>query len=222
MSSTSSIPERRHRAWAVLAVSLTAAIGAAALLGAAPSVAAPRAERYVAPPPDTSWSNRVQSSGSFGQGEAMQAHRAGVREWGGERLASIEGPNGTLLLRPNGEWVAIVDAQGEALVRWDPPYGWAFPLEVGKSWTRASTMLQRGGGEQRFTADCRVEAHGDVTVPAGTIAAFRVDCRTTAGVDSETWFAPQLGIFVRHVVTRTAASGGEGRQVTELASHSGR
>lgn len=144
----------------------------------------------------------------------------GERMWQGQKLNAYESQDLTLLARPTGDWVAQVKGD-TPMVSWDPPVTWNWPLEVGKTGTRSFRVTlhwtkQTIPVEDRWT----VEAYEDVTVPAGTFKAFRVRTTDNMGNDNVNWFSPELGIFVKSSLKRSAKhSAGAGTREIELVSH---
>ncbi len=113
------------------------------------------------------------------------------------------------------------------------PFSW--PLWVGKSWVVAYSHADFVIG--RFwpsaKADIRVAALEDVTVPAGTLRAFRIECKAGIGTESsggrreagETgigstdsyWYAPGPKLVVKSVMERSGTHyRGAGRTTMEL------
>jgi hypothetical protein len=66
-----------------------------------------------------------------------------------------------------------------------------------------------------------VAAYEDVTVPAGTFKAFRIDQTPIANesINSWTWYSPQVKLIVKRITERTPHHYlGAGRTTTELLS----
>ncbi len=207
---TSNLNSTLKAASAGLAIALT--VGACAEL-------TPRAERYVPPPLGSSWVLTQHDTGSYGSGDKTIALQRGERIWHGEKLISFAYPGAALLARPDGAWVTIVGRRRQ-IVSWNPPVNWDYPLEVGKTWTKSSSVTIHATKRTiPFSYTGKVEAYEDVTVPAGTFKAFKVHATTTLGEDDTNWFSPQLGIFVKRHRVRTAKSArGPGTRDVELAS----
>ena len=193
-----------------LAVALT--VGACAVME-------PKAESYVAPPIGSRWVIATHNTGSYGAGDTTTALQRGERIWEGEKLVSIAFPGGAVLARPDGAWVAMVGRR-RTMLSWNPPVNWDYPLEVGKTWTKSSSMTIHAAKRTiPYTYTGKVEAYEDVTVPAGTFKAFRVRATNTLGDDDTNWFSPKLGIIVkRHRVRTVKHARGPGTRDVELAS----
>ena len=146
-----------------------------------------------------------ENSGSFGAGTRDVGVRVVGTEWKGRTVQGFQGPEGTILVEPDGAWFAIVGKDGRETVTWDPPVGYSYPLEPGKSWVRSTTMtLHAQGRTVPVESRLSVEAFEDVTVPAGTYKAYRVRSVNNVGEESVNWFQPELGIFVKSRVERSA------------------
>jgi hypothetical protein len=97
---------------------------------------------------------------------------------------------------------------------------WEWPIEVGKTWTKKYTITIHATKQTiPFEVRQKVEAYEDVTVPAGTFKAFKVVTSDTLGSENINWFSPELGIFVKTTLRRTAKHpAGAGTRETELVS----
>ena len=179
----------------------------------------PKAERYVAPPAGFAYTNVRHDAGSFGSGTARIPGKVIYRTWQGAQVVAFESPESTMLLRPEGGFVAAV--RGDTpLVSWEPVANWQWPLEVGKTWKQAYKMTDHVSKRvTSYEVTQTVEAYEEVTVPAGTFKAFRVRTIDTLGNDNTQWFSADQGIFVKQSLRRTAkhAAGSGARQV-ELES----
>jgi hypothetical protein len=195
---------------------------AAALLLAmiAGCASAPRAERYAALPPGASWVTQHQDSGSFGSGRSEVASRMAEQVWEGQNLLALQSPENTLLIQPTGPWVAMLAKDGKTAVTWDPPLHWDWPLEVGKSWTRQyKVKIHAQNRIIPFEARSTVEAHEEMTVPAGTFKTFRVRTTDSIGNDNVIWYSPEVGLFVKAINQRTEKHAqGPGRSERQLMS----
>ncbi len=198
------------------------AVGAAlALLGGGCGLMAPKAEQYVPPPVGTTWMSTVQSTGSYGSGSREVPGKRSERTLQGSTVVQFDGAMGSILARPNGDWLGIYKGDSPMLT-WDPPLHWQWPLEVGKSWTRAQRVTNHGTKQTTsYELTQKVEAYEDVTVPAGTFKTFRISTVNSLGDDNMLWFSPDLGIFVKQVNKRTDKHAqGPGTQNSELISYS--
>lgn len=140
--------------------------------------------------------------------------------WQGQQVITYETPQWTILAQPtSGNWIGIVSGD-KPMMTWDPPMGWDWPLEVGKTWTHNNRFTNHAKQQTiPFQTTQKVEAYEDVTVPAGTFKAFKISTSDTLGNENVNWFSPELGIFVKSINTRTAKhAAGPGRQETEIVS----
>ena len=179
----------------------------------------PKYERYVAPPIGSTWVTARRDTGSYGSGSVQLASTMGEQMWQGRKLNAYQGQEQTLLAQPDGRWVAFVKGN-TSLISYDPPAGWQHPLEVGKTATQKFTMTIHAAKrtipiESTYT----VVAFEDITVPAGTFKVFRVRSTDNAGNENLNWFSPELGLFVKSSLRRTAKHAqGPGTRETELIS----
>jgi hypothetical protein len=105
-------------------------------------------------------------------------------------------------------------------VSWNPPIGFEWPLEVGKTWTKSyKATIQASKRIIPFDSTWKVESYEDVTVPAGTFKAFKVSYSDTIGNETVQWMSPELGIFVKRTEKRTTKyPAGPGTRESELIS----
>ena len=193
---------------------------ASAVLLVACGLMAPKAEQYVPPPLGTTWVTSVQTAGSYGSGSRQVPGRRGERMHQGAKVVEFEGSAGTIVANPNGDWIGIYRGQ-QPVITWDPPLHWEWPIEVGKSWTRAQRMTNHVTKRtMSYQVTQKVEAYEDVAVPAGTFKAFKVSTVKTHGDDNVLWFSPELGIFIKQMNRRTDKHPqGAGTQNIELLSY---
>jgi hypothetical protein len=180
---------------------------------------APKAERYVPPPMGASWSFSQANSGSYGSA-ARQTTSRRVQDAQGGRLLAFEGTDATILADPGtGRWHSWVKGD-TPLLSWNPPIGYEWPLEVGKTWTKDYVFTMHAAKrEVPLKVTQTVEAYEDVTVPAGTFKAFRIRSTNSMGDDNVNWFSPELGIFVKGDLRRTEKhAAGAGTRKNELTS----
>jgi hypothetical protein len=90
----------------------------------------------------------------------------------------------------------------------EPPVGYLdFPLYVGKKWTTAYKGTSNSFQSMAETA-VEVASYGPVTVPYGTINAFRIRVRGSdrqigrANPYETFWYSPEIGYFVKHETNR--------------------
>jgi len=183
----------------------------------------PRAERPAPVPVGSVWVNQAQSSGSYGTGTTEIESRAVTLDRDGGKLLGVQTPDGTLMLQPSsGAWLGVIGKDNKLAVSWDPPLAYDWPLEVGKSWTKQHAVKFHAQDRTvPFEARTTVEAHEEVTVPAGTFKTFRVRYTDTVGNVNVDWYSPELRIFVKRSMERTAKHPqGPGRREMELKSKS--
>lgn len=200
---------------------LVVALAAVTLLGTGCGLMSPKAERYPTPQAGATWTTMVRNSGSYGSGSTQMTGRfLPDRMWQGKEVHAFEF-GGLTTLFTQGDANFIVQFRGDTpTLTWNPPAGWQWPLEVGKTWTRKSTLTVHAAKRSfDYEYTQTVEAHEEVTVPAGTYKTFRVKTTSTLGDDNVQWWSPDLGIFVKTKLTRTAKSAqGPGTRETELVS----
>lgn len=174
---------------------------------------------YKPPAAGSSFVVARHNTGSYGSGSQTLTFKLGKRVWQGEKLNAWESQEGTLLARPDGAWVALMRGN-TPLISFNPPVNWNYPLEVGKTWTTSgSFMVHANKRIVPFKSTVKVEAYEDVAVPAGTFKAYRVHTTDTLGNDNTDWLSPQLGIFIKRHLVRTAKSAqGPGTRDRELVS----
>ena len=192
---------------------------AVALASGGCAMMAPKGE-FVAPPLGSTWVRAQRDSGSFGSSNVQLQFRRGERMWQGQQVIAFETPQWAILAQPtNGGWLGIVSGD-KPVMTWDPAMGFDFPLEVGKTWTKNYRVTIHARNQTTpFEQTQKVEAYEDVTVPAGTFKAFKITSSNTLGNEDVYWYSPELGIFVKQILTRTAKNAaGPGRQETEIVS----
>ena len=98
---------------------------------------------------------------------------------------------------------------------------YAFPMWVGKSWQITYTYndRKRDMTMENLVWRGRVTAYEDVTVPAGTFKAFKVE-GTDGGVKAVLWYSPKVNIFVKSSLERLPAHpAGPGKFTSELIEY---
>ncbi len=194
------------------------AVGAALVAGCASGP--PKAERYVAPPVGANWKVQVSSTGSFGTANKVEQQvsmRDVVVE--GKPYHRFDAGGGATLLNDSVGLFMVLGPGDRPLMRYDPPLGYQFPLEVGKTWTQDIALTVGGTTKTPMKAQWKVEAYEDVTVPAGTFKAWRVSFTDNFGFKQTTWSLPEtVGTYAKRVNERPAThpQGGAGTQVIEL------
>jgi hypothetical protein len=97
--------------------------------------------------------------------------------------------------------------EGKVVWKFSPHEGtYAWPLEVGKSWTAtyAAEDPVRKQRWDRVQEHWTAAAYEEVTVPAGTFKAFRLESTPgeNSGVRKTLWYAPEIHLFVKRVSER--------------------
>jgi hypothetical protein len=203
---------RMKRQFAGAVVALTLALG-----GCAPMT--PKSAGYFVPPLGSTWIMLRSDNGSFGSTTSQIANKRGEQTWQGQKLTTLEAPGFSQLLNDKGAIVAMMSGD-KPLASFDPPLGFAYPLEVGKS--LSSTHNVTIFPSMKITplqVTQKVEAYEDVTLPAGTFKAFKISWSESNGNENTYWVSPELGISVKSILVRTAKwSTGEGRRENQLVS----
>jgi hypothetical protein len=184
--------------------------------------APPKAERYVAPPVGATWKVQVSSSGSYGNSSKVEQQvsmRDVVVE--GKPYHRFDSAGNATLQNDSVGLFMVLGPGDRPLMRYDPPLGYEFPLEVGKTWTQDIALTVGGTTKVPMKAQWKVEAHEDVTVPAGTFKAWRLSFTDNFGFKQTTWSMPETaGVYAKRVNERPAThpQGGAGTQVIELVT----
>lgn len=118
-------------------------------------------------------------------------------------------------------WIATLRGGNERFAASPDDGTFSWPLWVGKSWMASYTYddRERGRSFSPVQAWWTVAAYENVTVPAGTFKAFRLE--SAPGTNNATrivfWYAPDLKLTVKHVFERTSDHYlGYGKFTTEL------
>jgi hypothetical protein len=117
----------------------------------------------------------------------------------------LKGPTTELYHRKTDLALALDVVAGEVSSRRSPPqemYKW--PLSPGQEWDQTYTYERPKQREtEEIVATCKTEGPETVTVPAGSFQAFKSTCRNkrTGWLIFESWYAPEVGMFVRDVST---------------------
>ena len=203
-----------------LKLRVTAVGLAVALFGGGCGLLEPKAERYVAPPLGSTWVTARQDTGSFGSGSGKVEGRRGERMHQGSQAITFEAADGTVVATPEGNWYGIFKGDTPVMT-WDPPLHWQWPIEVGKTWTREQRVTFHAARRTvPYELTQTVEAYEDITLPAGTFKTFRVRTVTSTGDDNVVWFSPELGLFVKQSLKRSAKHAlGAGTREIELLSY---
>ena len=183
---------------------------------------APRYERYVPPPLGSTFTFSRSNTGSFGSGTEKATWTAAERTWEGKRMTALGIPGGVGLFNADGNQVAVLGPDDKPILSYDPPIGYDYPLEVGKTWAKSYRVTIYAANQTiPFDYSGKVEAYEDVTVPAGTFKAWRVSYSDSLGETQTVWSAPdKMGGFVKQIRQRAATyqPGGAGTREVELVS----
>jgi hypothetical protein len=180
----------------------------------------PKLEGWTVPPLGTTYTISQTATGSYGSGTSQITAKFDERMWEGKRMIAVVSPTAVTLSTPDGHWPAILAPDGKPIMTFEPPIGYEYPLEVGKTWNK-SYRVTMGANKQTISFDStwKVEAYEDVTVPAGTFKAFKVSYSDTTGVEALYWSSPDVTMWIKRVETRTAKfPAGPGTRETQLIS----
>ncbi|MGA8390637.1 MAG: hypothetical protein WB775_00750, partial [Burkholderiaceae bacterium] len=142
-----------------------AATALAASLWAVPSFAQPVAESPAATPAGTVMTFHRKSSGSLGTFDGPVVWTFTHGTWEGRpaviQMARLGGAAFDPKTHAN---MANLDAEGKATMVFDPPVGYQWPLQVGKTWTSKHTATTPATGRSvPLEVNWKVEAWEDVT-----------------------------------------------------------
>lgn len=180
---------------------------------------APRAAHYIPPPMGTTATYAVRSTGSFGSGDSPLTVRLAEGTWEGRAVLNFQTAGQHQLQDRNLNLLAVTSPTGQLQVRYDPPVGWDWPLEIGKVTRREHVATVAATGQKiAFASTWTVEAYEDVTVPAGTFKAWRLRYADTTGETQMLWSMPEtVGMFAKRTIERSAAHRlGAGTRVMEM------
>jgi hypothetical protein len=192
------------------------------LVSAGCGMMAPRAEKYPQAQAGTTWTQTSRNTGSYGSVDLKNSGRfLPNRIWQGREVHAFEFMGITTLMT-QGNANFIIQLKGDApVLSWEPPVGWQWPLEIGKTWTRKTKFtLHAAKRTIEYEYTNTVEAYEEITVPAGTFKTFRVKTTNNTGDENVQWFSPELGIHVKQSLRRTSAHReGPGTREIEVVSY---
>jgi CHAT domain-containing protein len=193
---------------------------AAVLLAAAPATPQTRVPMEF-PPTGTRWINRTtdqESGNSF-----LSTHT--VLEPGSfsvQKGFRVSDNVGVQFFEPTGRnWFATVHREKERSGATPHNGTFVWPLEVGKTWVSTYQFRDalKNFRNDRAGATWRVVAEEDVTVPAGTFTALRLEGSNPANAWI-TWYAPAARIVVKETHERKPGHPfGAGRSLTEVVRY---
>lgn len=173
--------------------------------------------------PGSTYVQEVRNTGSYGTQNARNNIKvAGVQTWQNRNVFVYENSGfGSLITVPEtGLWIAVVKGD-TLLISYDPPIGWGYPLEVGRSGTgkyRTTNHVRKQTFDYEWS--WRVDAYEDVTVPAGTFKSYKIVTSDTLGTEGVSWWSPALGVNVKASNRRSVKHpAGAGTNDTEIVSH---
>lgn len=183
-------------------------------------------ERFRAALPGSTATTSQASTGSFGSGTPQVVTTYGEQTRDGAPVLTATSPAGTMLMRPtDGNRIGFVGPNGQLQWTLDPPVGFRYPLESGKSWT-VDTRMTLFPGNRVISVERVWQVHGleDVKVPAGSFKALRITVSDrmagTVWNEDTFWLDPGQELLVRSSLRRQAAHpAGAGTRDTELLSH---
>lgn len=131
----------------------------------------------------------------------------------------LQGTDDTVVSAVSSERIEVQErAEGQLLV-YTPDFGvqqvgtrvytpasqpFLFPLEIGKTWAHSSNFVHPSCGKTLSELKNEVVGWENVTVPAGTFRALRIDSkgrwRNSCGSDQQSfkfWYVPKVKWFVR-------------------------
>ena len=181
----------------------------------------PKAERFPTLQVGTTYTIARTDTGSFGSGTTQMTLKVAERMWEEKRMIAYVAPNGVTVSTPEGRWSAILSPDEKPIMTFDPPIGYEYPLEVGKTWTKSYRVTIPATKQTiPFDSTSKVEAYEEVTVPAGTFKTFKIISSDTTGNETVTWSDPEVGMWIKRIETRTAKhSAGPGRREIQLISY---
>lgn len=181
---------------------------------------APTLAKYPMPPQGATWTSAVTLSGSFGSGSRQSKTTMGMASWEGRNMTAFQGEPITTFVDSNGCWIAQA-AGGKPMFSWNPPICHRYPISVGNAWSDARQLtMHQAKRTMNVESSWRVEAYEEITVPAGKFPAFRIAYSDNNGTERLDWLNPELGLFVKSSVKRTAKNpNGPGSVESELVSH---
>lgn len=193
-----------------------------ATLWAGTGFAQPVAESPAATPAGTVMTFHRKSSGSLGTFDGPVVWTISHGSWEGRPAVIQTARQGGTAFDPKTHAnMASLDPEGKATMVFDPPVGYQWPLQVGKTWTSEHTVtLYPSRNTVKIRVNYQVESWGDVTVPAGTFKAFKLRFTNNLGESEERWVSPADGIptVKRHVERPASHPQGAGVLDAELLS----
>jgi hypothetical protein len=164
---------------------LSGFMAALAALAAGCATPEPRIERHRPVLPGSTATMSVATTGSYGSGTTQVTTTVAERMWQGRKVTAQESAAGAMLLDPvDGTRLGYVGPNGQTQWTLTPSVGFRYPMEPGMTWIAESTLTIMGPqGSRAIPVHSVWKVHGveDVTVPAGTFKAMRVNVLDTMG-----------------------------------------
>jgi CHAT domain-containing protein len=174
------------------------------------------------PSPGTRWITRsVDPSGGNQLATYTVLEPGSFRGQAGFRIS--DGVGVQLYERAGRNWFATVVGEKERAGSTPHSGTFAWPLEVGKTWTSVYQYRDnlRNLRFNRTTTSWRVAAEEELTVPAGAYKTLRLEGENN-GNRWTTWYAPALRLVIKELHERKPGHpAGPGRIVTEVMRHAG-
>lgn len=200
-------------------------VTAAALIAGCAAMQQQETTSFTPPPEGTTWQMSQRNTGSYGNDAVASLTRGPDSVWQGQRVYQITNTTSgtTIMVTPDGRWMAILARDGSPVITWDPPIGYQYPLAVGKTWkTHHRATNHAAGRTVEFDYDCKVDALEPVSTKAGTFDAFRISCDNALSHDIA-WYGKDIGVHVKQEFERKAANpSGAGTQRAELVAFQAR
>lgn len=144
-------------------------------------------------------------------------------DYEGRQAYAIVSPRTTSIMNPANYNTMFITRDGQSARKNTPDNGdFSWPLWVGKAWT--STYFYNDfklGRVFQISATIKVAAYEDITVPAGTFKAFRLEYTPERNNASSGmyWYAPSIKLVVKSAFfTGGTAAVGTYRNTVELIS----
>ena len=181
----------------------------------------PRLDNYPPTKVGAAWTVATRDTGSFGSGSSQLSGKfVPNRIWQGKEVYAFEGSGlTTLMTKENTKFIVVLKGD-TPVTTWDPPLGWQWPIEVGKSWTSRTKQTNHAAKtaiDLEYTQT--VEAYETITIPAGTYQTFRIRTSNSLGDENVQWWSPDTGIFMKQSLRRSAKHpAGAGTRELEVTS----
>lgn len=186
---------------------------------------APRVESFVPPKPGTKLVYRSTSDKGNVSTTTFIVEERSYENRPVLAAATLDKSTVRLYERETGHWFASLDKDGKEVWRTAPALARSkWPLIVGDRWQASWAYYDRKAGTSQspIMESWVVEGVEEVTVPAGTFTAFRLQSTPMRNLVFQLthWYAPSVGANVKEITIRTREhSQGYGRFVAELVEY---